>query len=74
MFAVQEFLLFCDLLLIVLIDFLVHNELFLKLGELRLKEGLLLYRGFLIGVDLAGRDKVIKRAARIGFDNVFGFG
>jgi hypothetical protein len=73
-FTVHEFLLFRNLFLIVLIDFLVHSELFFKLGELRLKVGLFLYRGFLVGIDLAGSDEVIKGGAWVGFDNVFGFG
>jgi hypothetical protein len=48
--------------------------LFFKLGELRLKVGLLLYRGFLVGIDLPGSDEILKGGAWVGFDNVFGFG
>jgi len=74
MCLLKNLLLLSSLRLVFLLELLVVSQLFLQLCELSLKRGLLLDLGFLVGVDLAGGDKLIKGDIRVCRDDLLDFG
>jgi hypothetical protein len=70
----HELLLLGYLRLVFLVELLVGYELFFELRELVREKWFLLYGGFLVRIEFAGGDEIIKGNPRVCFNDLFGFG